>query len=261
MQDAMSGREPTVLVQLSDLHLRAGDEWTGPASRLARAVRLVKDLEPRPSAVLVTGDLADEPSEAVYEQAYSLLAALGLPLHAVPGNHDDRDLMRARFGAPEEPDAPVRFAADCGPLRLIGCDSTIPGSDAGALGDEQLAWLDATLASAPDTPTLLALHHPPVRTGIRVMDLIALSPSDSARLEEIVGGHPQVRTITCGHAHTAMTTSFAGRALLVCPSTNSTVRLDLRPCDDLPFTVAKQPPGYAVHALIGDRLVSHIQPV
>jgi 3',5'-cyclic AMP phosphodiesterase CpdA len=255
-------RPPAVLVQLSDLHLRAGEDGAGPARRLEQAVRCVFALAPRPDAVLLSGDLADVPSSAAYERAHELLAPLGLPLHAIPGNHDDRDLLRHRFGpAPAPTGAPVRFAVNCGRLRLVGCDSTRPGSEGGALGDEQLGWLEQTLAGEPNTPTLLALHHPPVLTGVRSMDAIALAGPDRISLEALLGRHPQVQAITCGHVHTAMITHFAARPLLVCPSTNSALRLDLRPRDDLPFAVAPKPLGFAVHALIDGRLVSHVQPL
>jgi 3',5'-cyclic AMP phosphodiesterase CpdA len=212
--------------------------------------------------VLLSGDLADEPSSAAYEQAHELLAPLGVPLHAIPGNHDDRDLLRARFGASPAPaGAPVCFAVHCGGMRVVGCDSTSPGSDAGALGVERLEWLDETLGEQPGTPTLLALHHPPVLTGVRSMDAIALAGEDRIALEVLLGGHPQVRAISCGHVHTTMTTAFAGRPLLVCPSTNSAVRLDLRARDDLPFGTSGGPLGFAVHALADDCLVFHVQPL
>jgi 3',5'-cyclic AMP phosphodiesterase CpdA len=252
---------PTVIVQLSDLHLRAGTAGAGAAARLARAVELVAGLAPRPSAVLLSGDLADEPSPEAYAQGHSLLAGLGLALHAIPGNHDDRDLLRARFGpvgAP--PGTPLSFAVECGELRLVGLDSTVPGAIGGALGEERLAWLEATLAAEPERPTLLALHHPPVMTGIAAMDSIALDSGDCARLERLLAGHPQVRTVTCGHVHTTMGTVFAGRPLLICPGTSSAVRLDLRPDEAIPFATTAGPVGFAVHALIDGRLVSHVQP-
>jgi 3',5'-cyclic-AMP phosphodiesterase len=255
------GEGDTVIVQLSDLHLREGADGDGPARRLGRAISRVQLLEPRPAAVLVSGDLVDMPSEAAYAQARELLAGLGLTVHAIPGNHDDRDLLRAAFAPGTAPaGAPVRFVVQCGELRLIGCDSTVPGAEHGELGAEQLDWLERTLDEAPDTPTLLALHHPPVLTGVRVMDAIALLEPDRAALEEIVERHRQVQALTCGHAHTTMSTSFAGRSLLICPSTNSALRLDLRPREDLPFAVAEQPLGFAVHALVDGRLVSHVQP-
>lgn len=249
-----------MLVQLSDLHLH--EDRREPAERLAHAVHRVAALEPRPDAVLLSGDLADEPSSAAYEQAHELLAPLGVPLHAIPGNHDDRDLLRARFGpSPAPAGAQVRFAVSCGPLRLVGCDSTSPGEERGSLEGEELDWLDQVLAEQPDAPTLLALHHPPVLTGVRVMDAIALAGDDRAALEALLGEHPQVRAIACGHVHTTMTTAFAGRPLLVCPSTNSALRLDLRAREDIPFAVADEPLGLAVHALVDGRLVSHVQPL
>jgi Icc protein len=249
-----------MLVQLSDLHLR--EDRREPAERLAHAVRWVATFQPRPDAVLLSGDLVDEPSPAAYEQAHELLASLELPLHAIPGNHDDRDLLRARFcPGPAAAGTPVRFAVSCGPLRLVGCDSTQPGEEGGSLGGEQLAWLDKVLDERPDAPTLLALHHPPALTGVRVMDAIALAREDSVALETLLGAHPQVQAVTCGHVHTTMTTAFAGRPLLVCPSTNSALSLDLRAREDIPFTVSGGPLGLAIHALVDGRLVSHVQPL
>ncbi len=90
---------PDTLVQLSDLHLREGPDGSAQAERLRRAVQRVAALEPAPSAVLLSGDIADVPSSAAYEQAHRLLAPLNVPIHAIPGNHDDRELLRARFGA------------------------------------------------------------------------------------------------------------------------------------------------------------------
>jgi 3',5'-cyclic AMP phosphodiesterase CpdA len=255
-------RTPTVLVQLSDLHLRAGEDGVGPARRLQQAVRCVAALEQPPDAVLLSGDLADEPSSEAYAQAHELLVPLGVPLYAIPGNHDDRDLLRAHFGPASAPaGAPINLAVECGGLRLVACDSTRPGSEGGVLDEEQLQWLRQTLAREPEMPTLLALHHPPVLTGIRSMDAIALVRGDCMALEALLEESPQVLAITCGHVHTAMTTSFASRSLLICPSVNSAVHLDLRARDDLPFAVAVQPTGFAVHSLIDGRLVSHVQPL
>jgi len=250
------------LVQLSDLHLRAGDEGQGPAARLRHVVEVVAALQPRPVAVLLSGDLVDQPADVAYQQVRELLSPLDLPVHAIPGNHDGRDLLRAYFGPDSAPgaNAPVHFAVSCGPLRLVGCDTTYAGTDGGAMGAEELGWLEKTLGEDRDAPTLLAMHHPPVLTGIRMMDRIALAADDRAALETLLRGHPQVQAITCGHVHTTMTTSFAGRPLLICPSTNSLICLDLRPLERVPFSV-DQSLGFAVHTLVDGRLVCHVQAV
>jgi hypothetical protein len=39
------------------------------------------------------------------------------------------------------------------------------------------------------------------------------------------------------------------------------MRLDLRAREDLSFSVSGQPLGFAIHALIDGRLVSHVQPL
>jgi 3',5'-cyclic-AMP phosphodiesterase len=258
-----------MLIQLSDLHLRAGEgqpgqAQPGAAQRLQHALRQVAALRPSADAVLVSGDLVDDPSAAAYANVRALLESLAVPVYAMAGNHDDRDLLRAHFPSGQDhahAGAPVRFAVNCGTLRLVACDSTDPGSDAGVLDREQLAWLGDTLAEQPETPTLLALHHPPVLTGVRSMDAIALAAEDRIALEALLGSHPQVQTVTCGHVHTTMITSFAGRPLLICPSTNSALQLDLRPREDVAFAVSGQPLGFAVHELIDGRLVSHVQTV
>jgi Icc protein len=251
--------EQTLLLQLSDLHLRAGEN--GPDQRLARAIAVAAGLQPRPLGVLLCGDLADEPVAEVYERAYRMLAEMDIPIYAIPGNHDDRDLLAMSFAGREQPNGePVNVLADIGALRLIGCDTTVPGMG-GALPTDQLAWLAAALDEEPARPTLLALHHPPVACGIRAMDEIALDEHDAARLESLLEVHPQVLAVTCGHVHRTVTTMFAGRPLLICPSTNSALRLDLRPDDGQDTIFEEQPLGFAVHMLIDGRLVSHVQPL
>jgi len=250
--------DPTVLIQLSDPHLcvREGDA----ERRLARAVAAASELQPGPCAVLLTGDIADEPAVEVYERAHRMVAELGVPVHAIPGNHDDRDLLARTFAGREHPTgAPVHVLAYVEDLRLVGCDTTVPGSPGGALDAEQLQWLDRALSDEPARPTLLALHHPPVAAGILAMDEMGIVPTDAERLEALLEAHPQVHAVTCGHVHRTAVARFAGRPLLLCPSTNSTLRLDLRAQPGLPLRFDVQPLGFAVHVLVAGRLVSHVQ--
>ena len=249
---------PTLLLQLSDLHLC---EQQGEADvRLARAVAAARELQPRAVALLLSGDIADEPTAAVYERAQRTIAPLRLPIHAIPGNHDDRDLLAMTFAGRESASgAPVHVLAYVGALRLVGCDTTVPGSAAGALGATQMQWLAQALSNEPARPTLLALHHPPFATGVRGMDAIGLDTADARRLETLLEANPQVLAVTCGHVHRTATSQIAGRPVTICPSTNSTLRLDLRAEDGLPLRFDEQPVGFAVHVLSEGRLVSHVQ--
>lgn len=214
---------------------------------------------PTPDAVLVSGDLADHAADAEYEQLRELLAPLEAPLHVLPGNHDERLALRRHFGVPGAGDEPVQYATDVGPLRLVVLDSTRVGEDPGELDASRLAWLGATLAAAPDAPTLLALHHPPLLTGIPAFDEIGLAAADRRALGGVVEGQPQVRRIVGGHVHRAISAELAGRSVLAAPSTYVQARLDFA-TEEIELS-ADDPPGFAVHAWLDGELVSHVQPV
>src|SRR4029450_10585305 len=153
-----------------------GASWNGvdPVARLEAAVEAVRSLDDRPDAVLVSGDLAEHAEDSEYEQVQALLGRIAAHSYVLPGNHDDRDALHRHFGVPGAGGAPVQYAADLGPLRLLVLDSTVPGEDRGELDRERLGWLDATLATAPSTPTLVAMHHPPLAVGIPAWDAIGL---------------------------------------------------------------------------------------
>jgi 3',5'-cyclic-AMP phosphodiesterase len=251
-------RAPFLLVQLSDPHI--GADWGGgdPVAMLVAAVASVRDLVPHPDAVLVSGDLADHAVDVEYEQVRELLAPLDAPLYVVPGNHDDRLALRRHFGVPGADGQPVQYAADLGPLRLVVLDSTRPGEEPGELDADRLGWLAATLAAAPGTPTLLALHHPPLATGIPGFDKFGLPPADRRALGEVVEANPQVRRIVAGHMHRTMSAELGGRSVLAAPSTYVQAELDFGAEE---IEVSGDPSGFAVHAFVDGELVSHVQPV
>jgi 3',5'-cyclic-AMP phosphodiesterase len=218
----------------------------------------VRELVPSPDAVLISGDLADHAADAEYEQVRELVARLGAPVYPLPGNHDDRQALRRHFDVPGADGQPVQYAVDLGPLRLVVLDSTRPGEDPGRLDADRLAWLEATLAAAPDVPTLLALHHPPLVTGIPAHDENGLPPADRRALGEVVEAHPQVRRIAAGHVHRTVYAELRGRSVLAAPSTYVQARLELGAEE---IRLSDDPCGFVVHALLDGELVSHVQPV
>lgn len=250
--------DPFVLAQLSDPHI--GAEWADadPVVGLAAAVEAVRSMRPRPDAVLVSGDLADHAADAEYEQVRDLLAPLEAPLYVLPGNHDDRRALHRHFSVPGADGRPVQYSVELGPLRLVVIDTTRPGQDPGALDAERLGWLDAELATAPERPTLLAMHHPPLATGVPAWDAIGLPAADRRALGEVVERHPQIRLLAAGHVHRTMTAELAGRAVLTVPSTYVQARLNLG-SEEIEFVT--EPAGFAVHAVLDGGLTSHIQPV
>ncbi|HEX5909084.1 MAG TPA: metallophosphoesterase [Thermoleophilaceae bacterium] len=239
-----------MLAQLSDLHLRPGDP--GPEARLERAVAVVAAMDPLPDALLVSGDLADVPAPEVYARARELLEAAGLPLVVVSGNHDDTGQLGAAFGDD-------RLEGRAGPLRVVGVDTSRPGQDGGRVEDRDIARLDAVLSADPGTPTVLAMHHPPVPTGVRSLDAIGLPAADRDAVAQLLLRHPQVKTVACGHVHRAMATTLGGAAVVIAPGVSSQLRLDLRPEADHEIEMTTEPAGLMVHLLVGDGIRSHFQ--
>jgi 3',5'-cyclic-AMP phosphodiesterase len=249
---------PFLLAQLSDPHI--GAEWADadPAAGLAAAVESVCAMRPRPSAVLVSGDLSDHATDGEYDQVGDLLAPLDAPVYVLPGNHDDRSGLRRHFGVPGADSDPVHYSADLGPLRLVVLDTTCPGEDRGALDGERLAWLDAELAAVPGISTLLAMHHPPLVTGVPAWDAICLPAPDRRGLRELLERHRQVRRLVAGHLHCALTGELAGRVVLTAPSTYVQARLQIGAQE---VELTPEPAGFALHALLDGELISHCQSV
>jgi 3',5'-cyclic AMP phosphodiesterase CpdA len=253
--------QPTLLAQLSDPHVHVGRRDRDPAKALAAAVRAVLELRPRPHAVLVSGDLADAPGAREYERVRELLAPLPMPVYVLGGNHDDRDALREYFaldGSTGKAGAPFRYSTTVGGIRLVVCDSTIPGRDEGQFDLEHRIWLEAELAADPATPTIVATHHLPVPIGIRPLDVLGLPEPDRLALADVLAVHPQVRRVVSGHVHRTAFDVLGGCGVVACPSTYLQAPLEI-PGEEL--RLVPEPAGFLVHAEVGDDLVSHLQPI
>ncbi|MDH5339695.1 MAG: phosphodiesterase [Rubrivivax sp.] len=259
-----------MLVQLSDPHVVAPgrlllDRIDTPAL-LAQVVAGVAALQPRPAAVVVTGDLVDRGSAEEYAHLRALLAPLPGPVWLMPGNHDAAGVLRSAFADHPElrpPDDPalapfVLWAREVAGMRLVALDTVVPRASHGSLCEHRLAWLDSTLSAAPRQPTVVAMHHPPFLTGIRHMDDIGLLDG-SAGLAAVLQRHPQVERVICGHLHRPIVRRFGGTVAMTVPSTAHQIVLDLRA--DGPAAFRREPPGFAMHTLRDGAVVSHLAAV
>lgn len=254
-----------LLVQLSDLHVTAPGVlaygWVDTAAHLRRAIDAVLHLPQPPVAVTITGDLTDNGRPEEYAHLRELLSPIVCPVYLLPGNHDDRRGLREAF--PDHPwmktedrDDFIQYAVDLGGLRLLATDTAVSGAPHGALCERRLRRLAEQLDEAPNTPTILALHHPPFRTLIDHMDEIGLLEGAPA-LATIVARHPQVQRVICGHVHRSIQVQWAGTTGLTAPSTAHQVQLDLDAHAPLAFVM--EPPGFLVHAWTEDgTVVTHL---
>ena len=243
------------IVQVTDPHI--GATWSAsPDAALQRALDAARAALGRaPDALLVTGDVASTPTAGEYDAAVKLLAELDAPVLVIPGNHDERELMASAFGLTPAPGGHLSWARRLGPLRVVGLDTVRPGEGGGSLDAGRIAWLRETLAADPDTPTLLAMHHPPVLTGVPSLDAIAIPEPERAALARVLADAPGVRRITAGHVHRALTAAAGRTPVMTVPSTDVQLAFDLT---DPEMRLVGEPPAVAIHMLLDGELVSHL---
>jgi 3',5'-cyclic AMP phosphodiesterase CpdA len=255
-----------LIAQLTDLHIKAERRKAygivDTAGFLEAAIAQLLQHNPRPDAVVITGDLVDYGTREEYELLRQLLTPLQsgawtqTPLYLIAGNHDHPGVMRECF--PEhtylrQVSQHLSYAVDLGILRLVALDSNLLGESGGRVDAERLAWLDETLSQSSSKPTVVLMHHPPFKTGIAHMDAIGLEGADA--LAQVLLKHPQVERVLCGHLHRSIQARFGGTLASTCPSTAHQVALDLNPGGLDCFVL--EPPGYQLHWWNGAQLVTH----
>lgn len=251
-----------LVAQITDIHL--GFEPDNVAEfnrkRLDQVLRRLCDLDMVPDLLFATGDLVDRGDVDSYRRLRSALEGCPFPVYPCMGNHDERANFRAAF--PEIPvvDGFVQYVVETGPVRFVVLDTLEEGRHGGAFCEVRARWLSETLAGAPDRPTMIVLHHPPIETGIEWMTTHPDEPWVE-RLSAALAGHAQVFGMMCGHIHRTIVTSWGGRMLAVCPSTAPQVALTLAPIDadypDFRPLITADAPAYALHRWNGREMITH----
>lgn len=252
--------------QITDIHI--GFDRDNPDEANMRRLEAVLDRlvhgPNRPDLLLVTGDLTEHGDAGSYGRLARALSACPFPAWPIPGNHDDRLAFAEAFPQARPHGGFFQYAIEGTQPRILMLDTFEPGRHGGAFCEARSDWLKAELAAHPDTPTIIAMHHPPVEVGIAWMDTDPAEPW-VARFAGAIRGHHQILAIMCGHVHRMIVSPWQGIATIVCPSVAPAVALDLNAIDpDMPDgrkLITAEPPAYALHRWNGRNLVSHFENV
>ena len=250
-----------LIAQITDLHLDARKaEGCENTQQFRKVIRNIQEMSRRPDMLIVTGDLAENGGPASYKALKTELSNFDLPIYFAMGNHDDRTAFAACFPASQFNDGFLQYSFHQGPLRIIVIDSSEPGRHGGSFCVRRANWLEAELAKAPHTPTLIAMHHPPTDTGIPWITTSETAPW-AQRFRAIIGAHDNIVHIMCGHIHRAIFKRFAGTALSVASAVAPQVKLDLAAIDinnpDGRVLLEEARPGYALHHWDGEAITTH----
>jgi 3',5'-cyclic-AMP phosphodiesterase len=219
-------------VQISDTHIGFDKPAnTDVAATLRTAIGKIK-AEPQPPAfVLHTGDLTHLSKPSEFDTLQQLLSDLAVPIFYVPGEHDvledDGKSYLQRFGKGTSGAGWHSF--DHGGVHFVGLVNVVnlKAGGLGALGDEQLEWLERDLKHQKSSTPIVVFAHIPLWS---VYPEWGWGTDDSARAlgylkrfgsVSVLNGHiHQVMQKVEGHVtfHTAMSTAFPQPAPGTAPS-------------------------------------------
>ncbi len=178
-----------------------------------RAFGRLRTLWPQPDVVVITGDMTD----CGLPEEYALLRHAALsPTDA--GVHGARQPRPARQSKTRLfPDWPtiaadpdfVQFVVDDYPLRLIGLDTVVEKSSAGALCERRLACRSEALDAEPKRATVIFMHHPPFDLRHPSHGQIRLIDGSAELAAILLKRHPQILGLWCGHNHRPIETCSA----------------------------------------------------
>lgn len=253
------------IAQITDLHVTTDKDPLNQRrneARLRQVLHSIHALRPRPVAIIASGDLVDRGEREEYEELKRVMAGCEIPVYYALGNHDDRKTFLEAFAGPDarvDDNGFVQYAIDFGDFRMVVCD-TLEGPNDGEYDVPRADWLARTLDEAPDKPTAVILHHPPIPSGIRWMDP---DPQSAwiLRLHEVLATRPQVKMMMCGHIHRAFSGVFAGHTVVAAPATSIQLTLDLTEVDmhkpDGREILVEEPPGFALLMAYEGQLTAH----
>ncbi len=246
----MSATQALTILQLTDLHILPSSEDTlmGVNTELYWESVLTMAIQNHPESdlIIVTGDLAQEPSQASYQRILETLSRTSIPSICLPGNHDDYPMMLQTLNR-ETINCNKQIVFD--QWQIISLNSQIIGETGGFLSDTELDFLETSLNRKPGLHSLVTFHHHCVPTGSQWMDTMLIGNSD--QLFQRLANYPQVRAITTGHIHQELEINHNGITVYGSPSTCFQFKPQSRS-----FALEQTAPGYRWFKLHGDGTIT-----
>lgn len=175
--------------------------------------RAMGDSDP-PDVILATGDLVHDETRAGYERLAAALGEWDMPVFCLAGNHDAPETM---VDVMREPPFDITGSTRLGNWTIIMLNSHVPGDDSGRLSDDELRFVETSLADSDCEHALICLHHQPVEMGSEWLDGVGLRNAQS--FLNILDCFSNVRGIVWGHVHQASDRRRKGVRLMSTPST------------------------------------------
>lgn len=209
---------------ISDLHIDSSKPiiyGVNPCLNLEKAISAlseVSDIE----AVIISGDISNDGTEASYLLVDSMLSTLAVPVYCVLGNHDNKHVVEnllskqrlttMRFVS-EVTIAEYRFMF----LNSVKEDSPGENMSRGLISIEELQRIEREVSLSP-AKCFLVMHHPAVEVG-GWMDTRILINRDE--LKSLVVRHRNIVAVLAGHNHYSSESLIDGCLYSIAPSVST----------------------------------------
>jgi len=159
-----------LFVQISDTHIGFNkDANPDVAGTLTKTIELVNGLPQQPAMIIHTGDITHLSKPAEFDTAASLMSQLKVTeLHTTPGEHDvsDSEVKEyfSRFGKPSKNKGYYSF--DSKGVHFVSLINVLnfKPNGLGALGTEQIEWLEKDLKGRSASTPIVVFSHMPLWT-------------------------------------------------------------------------------------------------
>lgn len=217
-----------IIAQISDTHLSLDSPGSDQRIRdLARTIADINALEPRPDAIVHTGDIAHNGRPEEYAQAAAILSRARSPVYVMAGNKDDRANLRATFAAYgylSNRSAFVDYSVEDLPVRLIALDTLSTSSNKGDFCSARVERLIGMIDAEVTKPIAVLAHHPPFEVTVGPDPVNFVTPDAMFMLVRALQHSGRVIAVFSGHVHRA-TSGYVGTIpALVAPCIATSLR-------------------------------------
>ncbi|TKI02518.1 metallophosphoesterase [Martelella alba] len=208
------------IIQISDLHLFSNEQGSMHGYNTYHCLQavindIISNIEIKADAVFVTGDISEDKTVNSYLLALKELEKLKLPIHYIPGNHDDKKILNECFATSSL--VVNKKLVKTKDWIILKMDTAVFGSDSGIFTPEDNLTLQHVISKNTRSKIALFMHHHPVAVGVPLVDNCMVS--NNSLLLNKIENYQQIKGIYCGHAHVIYQTYINDCSIEICPAT------------------------------------------
>jgi len=232
-------------IHLSDSHIQKNDfhlYGLDPYARLYLAIKSINKNFKDAQFIVITGDLTDHGDTKAYRKLRKIIKKSKVEVILLMGNHDNRENFLKVFKDYKTVDGYIQDSRVIKNKAFIFLDTLIQDTPSGDMSDEQFLWFENELEKYKNKDTFLFMHHPPMKSGIPIMDSMRFN--SHKRLKNIFIKYPNIKYLFFGHIHRIITGTWSGVPYFGIRGTNH--QLSLKHSVKYQYTTSEEKPAFGI---------------